>query len=32
MASTTNWFTYGLYHALNGDIDMDTDTAKIRLN
>lgn len=31
MASTTNWFTYGLYHALNGDIDMDTDTIKVML-
>jgi len=31
MASTTNWFTYGLYHLMNGDVDMDTDTVKVML-
>lgn len=31
MATTTNWYTYGLYHALNGDYDIDTDTVKVML-
>lgn len=31
MASTTNWFTRGLYHLMNGDVDMNTDTVKVML-